>query len=114
MSAQSGSRPEENLISTSSVPPQSSWFAQHRRGRTEVFSGGKCMTATFASDARRSRSRTSRSRTPGRRTPNQNPAPITEDDVLVPVSGILDVRDNNGFVRTEGYLPSPDDVYVSS
>ena len=38
---------------------------------------------------------------------------FTEDDVLVPVAGILDIRDNYGFVRTSGYLPGPNDVYVS-
>jgi transcription termination factor Rho len=38
---------------------------------------------------------------------------ISEDDVLVPVAGILDILDNYGFVRTSGYLPGPNDVYVS-
>ncbi len=38
---------------------------------------------------------------------------INDDDVLVPVAGILDVLDNYAFVRTSGYLPGPDDVYVS-
>jgi transcription termination factor Rho len=38
---------------------------------------------------------------------------VTEDDVLVPVAGILDVLENYAFVRTSGYLPSPNDVYVS-
>lgn len=38
---------------------------------------------------------------------------ITEDDVLLPVAGILDVLDNYAFVRTSGYLPGPNDVYVS-
>ena len=38
---------------------------------------------------------------------------IREDDVLVPAAGILDVLDNYAFVRTSGYLPGPDDVYVS-
>jgi transcription termination factor Rho len=38
---------------------------------------------------------------------------ISEDDVLVPVAGILDILDNYAFVRTAGYLPSPNDVYVS-
>ena len=38
---------------------------------------------------------------------------ITEDDVLVPVAGILDVLDNYAFLRTSGYLPGPNDVYVS-
>ena len=38
---------------------------------------------------------------------------VREDDVLVPVAGILDVLDNYAFVRTSGYLPGPGDVYVS-
>ncbi|MBL8928590.1 MAG: transcription termination factor Rho [Kineosporiaceae bacterium] len=38
---------------------------------------------------------------------------LTEDDVLVPVAGILDVLDNYAFLRTSGYLPGPNDVYVS-
>ncbi|BAJ73390.1 transcription termination factor [Microbacterium testaceum StLB037] len=38
---------------------------------------------------------------------------ISEDDVLVPIAGILDVLDNYAFVRTTGYLPGPSDVYVS-
>ncbi len=38
---------------------------------------------------------------------------ITEDDVLIPIAGILDVLDNYAFVRTTGYLPGQQDVYVS-
>jgi transcription termination factor Rho len=38
---------------------------------------------------------------------------ISEDDVLQPVAGILDVLDNYAFVRTSGYLAGPNDVYVS-
>ena len=38
---------------------------------------------------------------------------ILEDDVLAPCAGILDLLDNYAFVRTSGYLPGPDDVYVS-
>ncbi len=38
---------------------------------------------------------------------------ITDDDVLIPVAGILDVLDNYAFVRTSGYLPGNNDVYVS-
>ena len=30
----------------------------------------------------------------------------------MPVAGILDVLDNYAFVRTSGYLPGPNDVYV--
>ncbi|MFD4903870.1 transcription termination factor Rho [Kitasatospora purpeofusca] len=38
---------------------------------------------------------------------------INEDDVLIPVAGILDILDNYAFVRTSGYLPGQNDVYVS-
>ena len=38
---------------------------------------------------------------------------VAEDDVLVPVAGILDVLDNYAFVRTSGYLPGAGDVYLS-
>ena len=45
---------------------------------------------------------------------NRNEEPvISEDDVLLPVAGILDVLDSYAFVRTGGYLPGPNDVYVS-
>ena len=37
-----------------------------------------------------------------------------EDEVLLPVAGILDVADaNHAYLRTSGYLPGPKDVYVS-
>ncbi|WP_406303007.1 transcription termination factor Rho [Streptomyces sp. NBC_00885] len=39
--------------------------------------------------------------------------PVSEDDVLIPVAGILDILDNYAFIRTSGYLPGPNDVYVS-
>lgn len=48
-----------------------------------------------------------------RRDRNRNPEEISEDDVVLPVAGILDIMDSYAFVRTTGYLPSPNDVYVS-
>lgn len=38
---------------------------------------------------------------------------VAEGDVLVEVSGILDVLDSYAFVRTSGYLSGPTDAYVS-
>ena len=38
---------------------------------------------------------------------------ISEDDVLLPVGGLLDILDSFAFIRTGGYLPTPNDVYVS-
>ena len=49
-------------------------------------------------------------RTGGRNEPDTT---ILEDDVLVPAAGILDILDNCAFVRTSGYLPGPEDVYLS-
>jgi transcription termination factor Rho len=38
---------------------------------------------------------------------------VSDDDVLIPVAGILDILDNYAFVRTAGYLASPADIYVA-
>ena len=38
---------------------------------------------------------------------------INEDDVLLPVGGLLDILDSYAFIRTQGYLAGPNDVYVS-
>ena len=59
----------------------------------------------------RDRNRRSRSERPDRRDGGE--LEIREDDVLLPVAGILDVLDNYAFVRTSGYLSGPNDVYVS-
>ena len=39
--------------------------------------------------------------------------PLADDDVLVPVGGLLDILDSYAFIRTQGYLAGPNDVYVS-
>ncbi|WP_022924406.1 transcription termination factor Rho [Serinicoccus marinus] len=36
----------------------------------------------------------------------------TEEDVLVPVGGVVDLLDSYAFIRTTGYLPGPTDIYV--
>jgi len=38
---------------------------------------------------------------------------LAEDDVLLPVGGLLDILDSYAFIRTQGYLAGPNDVYVS-
>ena len=35
------------------------------------------------------------------------------EENLAPIAGILDVQENHAFVRTSGYLPGPNDVYVT-
>nr|WP_222849384.1 transcription termination factor Rho [Trebonia kvetii] len=54
-----------------------------------------------------------RNRRRGERQGGEPEAVIGEDDVLIPIAGILDVLENYAFVRTTGYLPGPNDVYVS-
>jgi transcription termination factor Rho len=54
-----------------------------------------------------------RNRRRGDRQGGEPEAVIAEDDVLIPIAGILDVLENYAFVRTTGYLPGPNDVYVS-
>jgi transcription termination factor Rho len=67
--------------------------------------------------SRRSRRRRGRDRGTNRQqTGGQRGEPdttILDDDILTPAAGILDVLDNYAFVRTSGYLPGTDDVYVS-
>ena len=38
---------------------------------------------------------------------------VRDGDELMTIAGILDIRDNNAYVRTTGYLPGPSDVYVT-
>jgi transcription termination factor Rho len=78
--------------------------------------GGDQFRDDDGGDSGRRRSR-DRFRNRNRRRDRQSdPEPvIAEDDVLIPIAGILDVLDSQGyaFVRTTGYLPGPNDVYVS-
>ena len=57
----------------------------------------------------RNRDRNSRDRAPR----EEREPVLSDDDVLVPVSGLLDILDSYGFIRTSGYLPGPNDVYVT-
>ncbi|MFI6501070.1 transcription termination factor Rho [Nonomuraea typhae] len=54
-----------------------------------------------------------RNRGRGRDRFDSNEPVIGDDDVLIPIAGILDILDNYAFVRTSGYLPGSNDVYVS-
>ncbi|MFJ4207251.1 transcription termination factor Rho [Paenarthrobacter sp. NPDC089675] len=62
------------------------------------------------SDRFRDRNERRRGRSQG---PDVDDVEVTEDDVLLPVAGILDVLENYAFIRTSGYLPGANDVYVS-
>jgi transcription termination factor Rho len=54
-----------------------------------------------------------RNRRRGDRQGGEPETVIAEDDVLIPIAGILDLLENYAFVRTTGYLAGPNDVYVS-
>ena len=64
---------------------------------------------------RRQRDRQNRRTTPTRGGNDRMEAEptISEDDVLVNVAGIVDVSDSFAMVRTTGYLPGPNDAYLS-
>jgi transcription termination factor Rho len=65
-------------------------------------------------NGRRGRDRfRNRNRRRGERPGTEPETVIADDDVLVPIAGILDVLENYAFVRTTGYLPGTNDVYVS-
>ncbi|WP_433529690.1 transcription termination factor Rho [Micromonospora sp. CA-263727] len=70
--------------------------------------GGRRGRRSRFRDRRRGRGERGESGGDGGREPQ-----VGEDDVLVPVAGIVDVLDNYAFVRTTGYLAGPNDVYVS-
>ena len=61
---------------------------------------------------RNKRDRSEKNERRNRRGDSDEPQ-VNEDDVLAPISGVLDILDNYAFVRTSGYLPGPNDVYVS-
>ncbi|AOS62269.1 transcription termination factor Rho [Actinoalloteichus hymeniacidonis] len=65
-------------------------FRDRRRGRTRTDGGGSSGGGSGAGEPE-----------------------VREDDVLLPVAGILDVLENYAFVRTSGYLAGSNDVYVS-
>ncbi|AJT41353.1 transcription termination factor Rho [Psychromicrobium lacuslunae] len=92
---------------------------RQRNGRNDRDNGGNSGEdrGNNRNDRGNSRNDRYRDRNDRRRGRNQGPdvddVEVTEDDVLLPVAGILDVLENYAFVRTSGYLPGPNDVYVS-
>ncbi|QCO99091.1 transcription termination factor Rho [Arthrobacter sp. 24S4-2] len=82
---------------------------RNRRDRNDR-SGGQDTRDNSRNDRFRDRNDRRRGRAQG---PDVDDVEVTEDDVLLPVAGILDVLENYAFIRTSGYLPGPNDVYVS-
>lgn len=95
------------------VRAASSRAAVVRTARTVSVTTGPRTTTTSrvaAAPPRRYRDRRGRR---GRDEFGPNEPQLADDDVLIPVAGILDILDNYAFIRTSGYLPGPNDVYVS-
>jgi transcription termination factor Rho len=81
---------------------------------TDVMVGVRTRSGATDSDNREPRRLAGRNRRvrAGRPAPRPVVANV-DDDVLVVVSGVVDVLENYALVRTSGYGPGPDDVYVS-
>jgi len=85
---------------------------QNRRDDEDDFDGGRRRGRRY-----RDRRGRNRERPVGSTTGNADVEPtVSEDDVLVPVAGIVDAIEekNTWFVRTGGYFASPEDVYVAN
>ena len=109
------SETEENDSSSDSSPNNSensgsnNYNDSDRGGSNRRFGGGR-------DNNRRDRGRDRGQRDRGQRDRGQREEReivIGPDDVLLPVGGLLDILDSFAFIRTGGYLPSPNDVYVS-
>ncbi|WP_457974378.1 transcription termination factor Rho [Arthrobacter sp. D1-17] len=83
---------------------------RNRRDRNERSDSRDGRDANARNDRFRDRNDRRRGRSQG---PDVDDIEVTDDDVLLPVAGILDVLENYAFIRTSGYLPGPNDVYVS-
>lgn len=81
-----------------------------RNDRNDRSGGQDSRDGNSRNDRFRDRNDRRRGRAQG---PDVDDVEVTEDDVLLPVAGILDVLENYAFIRTSGYLPGPNDVYVS-
>ena len=81
-----------------------------RNDRSDRSGGQDSRDNSSRNDRFRDRNDRRRGRVQG---PDVDDVEVTEDDVLLPVAGILDVLENYAFIRTSGYLPGPNDVYVS-
>jgi len=101
--AKTGQRPERSNKEDSETR---SGDRENQRDRDDERRGGNRNRRGRYRDRDRDRGR-------GRGPQDEAEPEVSEDDVLIPVAGILDVLDNYAFLRTSGYLPGDNDVYVS-
>ena len=81
-----------------------------RRGRRDRENRGE--GRENRGEGRENRGEGRENRGEGRENRENRPARGGEDN-LAPIAGILDIQENHAFVRTSGYLPGPNDVYVT-
>ena len=110
-----GSRRDDSRDNTRDNDDSDGGSRRNRRNRRDRNdrndrSGGQDSRDNSRNDRFRDRNDRRRGRAQG---PDVDDVEVTEDDVLLPVAGILDVLENYAFIRTSGYLPGPNDVYVS-
>ena len=108
---QVGARAPRPAGQPSSGPPAGG-ASQQSGEREDEGDGGRRRGRRYRD--RRGRNR-DRSGQPSSGTPDAEPT-VSEDDVLIPVAGILDALEekNTWFVRTAGYFASPEDIYVAN
>jgi transcription termination factor Rho len=106
--------PRENSSSESSTSDSSSNSDSGERRRNRDFDDDRRGGGRNSRNRNRYRDRDRDRRRGGGGNDREEAEPeISPDDVLISVAGILDVLENYAFVRTSGYLPGPNDVYVS-
>ena len=106
--------PRENSSSDSSSSESSSNSEGGERRRNRDFDDERRGGGRNSRNRNRYRDRDRDRRRGGGGNDREEAEPeISADDVLISVAGILDVLENYAFVRTSGYLPGPNDVYVS-
>lgn len=106
------SRPARDTSASSDSPSQDSGSDSGDRRRSRDFDEDRRGGGRNSRNRNRYRDR-DRGRRGGQNEREEAEPEISPDDVLISVAGILDVLDNYAFVRTSGYLPGPNDVYVS-
>ncbi len=109
---QGGSGGGDSKRSDAQNDAQAAQNGQSQRQKQQQGQGGDDEDFEGGNRRRRGRYR-DRNRRRGRDGFEGNEPVVAEDDVLVPIAGILDILDNYAFVRTSGYKAGPNDVYVS-
>jgi transcription termination factor Rho len=106
--------PREPVAAGSGRSGQSSQSSQNPNNVRQGGSSNGPLDDDDDRSGRRGRDRfRNRNRRRGERPGVEPETVIADDDVLIPIAGILDVLENYAFVRTTGYLPGTNDVYVS-